>query len=368
MLGIRINGFSYLAASLFLFALTASADQPEWKIGLASVKITPEEPVRMSGYAGRTEPFQGVALDLYAKALAIEDHQGHRAVLVTSDLIGFRADFTEPTCRRISEKTGLRREQILLNSSHTHTGPTLGLDESELDFLAEQAQATIRYTRWLQDRLVEVVAKSLDGLQPAKLSWGTGVATFVMNRREFTDRGVQLGVNPRGLTDRSVPVLRIDTPDGRLLGVLFGAACHNTTLTPKDLQISGDFAGYAQAQLEKSHKGVQAMFLQGCAGDANPFPRGSEEIARIHGQTLADEVGRVLETRLVPVRGSLSIVMQQVELPLAPPPSMEQIDVMVKRGSWQGSVATEMREMLEAGQELPTKYGCRCRFGNSGRI
>jgi hypothetical protein len=173
MRGIRIIGLSHLAA--LLFALTASADHTEWKIGLASVKITPEEPVRMSGYAGRTEPFQGVALDLYAKALAIEDHQGQRAVLVTSDLIGFRADFTEPTCRRISEKTGLHREQILLNSSHTHTGPTLGLDETELDFRAEQAQATVRYTRWLQDRLVEVVAKSLDlAVETALALGGTG--------------------------------------------------------------------------------------------------------------------------------------------------------------------------------------------------
>ena len=117
-------------------------------------------------------------------------------MLVTSDLIGFPADFTEPACRRISENTGLRREQILLNSSHTHTGPTLGLEESELNFPPDQAQATIRYTRWLQDRLVEVVGKSMERLEPANLSWGTGVATFVMNRREFTDRGVQLGVNP----------------------------------------------------------------------------------------------------------------------------------------------------------------------------
>ena len=203
---------------------------------------------------------------------------------------------------------------------------------------------------------MELVAKSLAQLEPAKLLWGTGVATFVMNRREFTDRGVQLGVNPRGLVDRSVPVLRIDTPDGTLRGVLFGAACHNTTLTGKDLQISGDFAGYAQARLEKTHKGIKVLFLQGCAGDANPFPRGSEEIARIHGQTLGDEVLRVLNTKLQPVRGPLRVVMKQVDLPLAPPPSREQIDAMAKRGGWQGFVGAKMREMLEAGKSLPTKY------------
>ena len=67
-----------------------------------------------------------------------------------------------------------------------------------------------------------------------------------MNRREFTEKGVILGVNPRGPVDRSVPVLRVTNPDGKVLAVLFGAACHNTTLGPKDYRISGDFAGFAQ--------------------------------------------------------------------------------------------------------------------------
>lgn len=335
---------------------SASDNQLHWKVGLASVKITPAEPVRMSGYASRTQPSQGVALDLFAKALAIEDREGNRAVLVTSDVIGFRADFTERTCRHISAKTGLRREQILLNSSHTHTGPALSLDEQSLDFPAEQAKATVKYTRWLQDRLIDLVAESLRQLKPANLSWGTGAATFVMNRREFTDRGVRLGMNPRGLADRSVPVLRVDSPDGKLRGVLFGAACHNTTLTGNHLKISGDFAGYAQIQIERAHQDVQAMFMQGCGGDANPYPRGSEEIASLHGRSLGDEVLRVLQTNLQPIRGSLGTVQRQVKLPLAPALSREQIEALDRRGGWRQFVARKMREKLGAGEKLPSTY------------
>src|SRR5215510_1434338 len=105
----------------------AAAAEPEWKVGLAQVKITPERPVRMSGYAGRTKPFEKVAADLYVKALVLEDSKGQRGVLVTSDLLGFPAAVAEPICARIQKKTGLKREQILLNSSHTHAGPHLGL-------------------------------------------------------------------------------------------------------------------------------------------------------------------------------------------------------------------------------------------------
>src|SRR5262245_25313239 len=109
---------------LVLFSWSAShaalAADPEWKAGLAQVKITPERPVQMSGYANRTKPFERVAVDLYAKALVLEDATGQRAVLVTSDLLGFPAAVAEPICERITQKTGLARERIVLNSSHTH--------------------------------------------------------------------------------------------------------------------------------------------------------------------------------------------------------------------------------------------------------
>src|SRR5689334_13007613 len=109
-----------------LIAISGSrAAEPEWKVGLAQVKITPERPVFLAGYASRNKPFEKVESDLYAKALALEDQQGHRVVLVTSDLIGFSAAVAEPVCDRLREKTGLKREQILINSSHTHTGPML---------------------------------------------------------------------------------------------------------------------------------------------------------------------------------------------------------------------------------------------------
>jgi hypothetical protein len=152
-------------------------------------------------------------------------------------------------------------------------------------------------------------------------------------------------------------VLRIDSPDGKLRGVLFGASCHNTTLTGNDLKISGDFAGYAQVQIEQAHENAQAMFMQGCGGDANPYPRGSEEIASLHGRSLGDEVLRVLQTKLQPIRGSLRTVQREAELPLAPALSREQIEALARDGSgWRQFVARKMRDELRAGEKLPPDY------------
>src|SRR4029077_7205935 len=86
------------------------------------------------------------------------------------------------------------------------------------------AERTVDYTRHLQDQIVTLVAQAAERLQPARLAWGSGVVNFVMNRREFTPNGVIRGANPRGLPDRSVPVLRIQSMAGKPVAVLFGAA------------------------------------------------------------------------------------------------------------------------------------------------
>ncbi|HEV3262072.1 MAG TPA: neutral/alkaline non-lysosomal ceramidase N-terminal domain-containing protein [Gemmataceae bacterium] len=347
----------------------AGAGEPEWKVGLARVKITPERPVFLEGYAERNKPFDKVATDLYAKALVLEDRKGRRAVVVTSDLIGFPAAIAEPICARISKKTGLKREQILLTVSHCHTGPRLSLDVKARDGMsAADAQRTVDYTRQLQDKVVDVVVKAGARLEPARLSWGVGVAQFVMNRREFTPQGVILGANPRGLADRSAPVLRVDTPEGKLRAVLLGAAVHNTTLTGKCYEVCGDYAGFAQAYVEERYPSVQAMFILGCAGDADPWQRGTMQLAREHGATLGKEVCRVLETKLRPVRGRLEVAFGHADLPLQKPPSRPELEKQAARqGSIRAWVAKQMLAALDRGEKLPTRYRCPLAVWQFGR-
>src|SRR5437773_1769389 len=280
----------------------------------------------MAGYASRTKPFEKVEQDIYAKALALEDRQGNRGVLITTDLIGISRAVAEPVCQRIQDKTKLVRSQILLSSSHTHSAPILSLEErTEAGVAPEDARNIVAYTHSLQDKLVDVAVQALSRLEPARLSWGSGVAHLAMNRREFTPKGVILGVNPRGLADRSVPVLRVDDPDGNPCVVLFGAAVHGTTLGADNYQICGDYAGFAQDYVQKQHPKAQAMFMLGCAGDANPYPRGTMDLARKHGVTLGEEICRVLAGKLRPVTGSLKIAFDRVDLPLNASLSREEL-------------------------------------------
>jgi hypothetical protein len=347
-------------------ALTAASAAP-WKAGLAAVKITPAEPLMLAGYASRTQPARDALDDLHAKALALEDAAGSRVILITADLIGFRADFTEPVCERISAATGIPRERILLNASHTHAGPAVMMSlRSHYTITEAEAVKLITYTKRLQDQCATLATEAINRLQPARLSWGVGVVDFPMNRREFTERGVILGVNPRGPVDRSVPVLRIDSPDGKVLGVLFGAACHNTTFGARDNQVSSDFAGAAQAFVEREFSGAQAMFIQGLAGDANPYPnslndpakRSAGEIARQHGASLGREVMRVAGTALKPVNGPIRAALEKVALPLQKAPTPAELEkTSAKAGSTQKWVADQMLARLKGGETLPTTYG-----------
>ena len=335
----------------------AKADETGWRVGLACAKITPEEPIRMAGYASRDKPSEGVLADLYAKAMAIEDGEGQRAVLLTADVIGYNAPVADSICQRIMKETGLERRQILLNPSHTHTGPVIGIPGATSYSLEGEDLARVhQYAEKLTGQLAELAAAALADMKPARLSWGVGVTNIVMNRREFTERGVRLGFNPRGYVDRSVPVLRVDSPDGKLRALVFQCACHNTTLGGKHYELCGDYAGFAQQHVEKQHPGVQAMFMIGCGGSANPYPRGTVEAAQQNGASLGTEVCRVAAEKLAPVRGPLRVELDYAGLPLKPVPPREELEDMVKGPGYIAFNARQMLEALDKGESLPTEY------------
>jgi hypothetical protein len=149
-----------------------------------------------------------------------------------------------------------------------------------------------------------------------KLSVAHGYAPFAVNRRLASEKGVVIGVNNDGPVDHDVPVLKVETPDGELKAVLFGYACHNTTL---DIyEVNGDYAGFAQSEIERLNQGITAMYLAGCGADQNPYPRRTVELAMQHGKALADAVQNVLSGEFVPVRTPLKTDITTVDLEFSP--------------------------------------------------
>lgn len=308
----------------FIFVLTLlvghAAQAPlatPWRVGVASRKLTPPGPIWLAGYANRTAPSDGVAQDIFGKGLALDDGAGGRLVIVTLDLIGVPAALRTSTEKAAAEKFGLKPHEILLNASHTHSGPQVSPDRMVLERAFSQnakpadVAAVNTFEIFLRDTVVDLIGESLRTAAPARLEYSSARAGFAMNRRRPEPNGtITNNPYPAGPVDHEVPVLKVTGGDGRPRAILFGYACHNTTLSGS--KVSGDYAGHAQHFLEASYPGATALFLMGCAGDQNPYPRGTgvpgqtpDDLASQHGRALANAVATALATRLRPVRAPL---------------------------------------------------------------
>ena len=339
----------------WLVSLTCNA---AWNAGTAKIKITPEKPLVMSGYASRTTPFKTVERDLWAKALILEDETGKQVAIITTDLVGIYSDISPAIYAGITERTGIQRPDILLTWSHTHSGPRLALKHSSGSRASESdTNNSIAYTKQLQEELIHLVELATRSLQPVDLSWGSGYASFVMNRRQRTEEGIRLNPNPSGHVDRSLPCLKVTAKDDRLMAALFQVACHNTTLGSKNFALCGDYSGFAQGGVETLYPRANAMFMTGCAGNANPYPRGTMELARQHGAEVAAEVHRLLESELTPIDGAITTVLDNARLTLQPQkPTSELEDIAANGPSWLKYCAGIMLEALKRGETLPTYY------------
>jgi len=284
----------------------------EWKAGVASVKITPQRRLHMSGYAGRKEPAEGTEQDLFAKAVAIEDTGGNRVVFVTLDLIGVIEELRTTVSAHAEEEFSLPPQALLMNASHTHCGPAYGREGAK------------DYFDFLHNSLVALVGKALEQLEPATLSYSFARCSVAMNRRTPTDDGFRNHPNPDGPVDHTVPVLSVRSPEsGELRAVVFGYACHNTTMGFR--KWLGDYAGYAQEYFQADHPGVTALFMMGCGGDQNPYPRSELKYAKMHGRSLATAVEAALEVNQRTLRhqrrieGRLQFALDTVDLEFTTP-------------------------------------------------
>jgi Neutral/alkaline non-lysosomal ceramidase, N-terminal len=340
-----------LAAALAL-ATTALAD---FKAGTASKVITPTEPLWMAGYSSRTKPCDKKHHDLWVKALAIEDGAGNRCVLLTSDLCGIPRSLSEPVCAAVMKQMGLKREQILLSCSHTHCGPVVRDNLFDMyDMPADQPDKIRAYTDKLRDWMIETIVAAVKDLKPAKVSIGEGMARFAVNRREVTDKGVINGNNPTGPIDHSVPVLKVEDEKGSLKAVVFGYACHNTTM--QFIEWCGDYAGFAQIELEKKHPGALALFWIGCGGDANPLPRSKIELCEKYGKELAIAVEETIARKTAPLSNNLTARYAEVELPFDTIPGRDRWEAEAQSKTHAVKARAEnMLRVLKDGP-IPDKY------------
>jgi hypothetical protein len=359
--------FRVLAALSMAFASAIHAQ--DFKVGVGRADITPSEPVRLGGYASRTKPTSSIDQHLFAKALAIRDPAGATTIIITADTIGTPRSFNDQLAARLEQELKVDRAHFLFCCSHSHSSPVVHGGLVDMYALSpEEEKACENYTQFFLDQAFKAAQAAVNDLEPAALSFGRTEAFFVGNRRQFGPKGVQFGVNPTGVVDRDVPVLRVVREDRSTKAILFGYACHNTTPGPND-EVSGDWAGYAQENLERTFAGATALFITGCGADANPNPRGSLALSRAHGLELAGAVARALTEPMLAISGPLNVAFDRVDLPIEKTPDKAYYEAKLQeKAPATQRYARHFLDRIEHGEALATSYPAPVqilRFGNS---
>lgn len=318
--------------------------QATWQAGLATLVVTPREPIFLKGYGSRTRPSEGVQQDLRVKALALRDGTGATSVLITSDLHSWTRGMSATVADAAQKQYGIPRERILFNGSHTHSGPAITGESyfrpSE-DIDAEQQAVIRRYTAQLLADVTALVGRAMASLSPAELAFGQGLAGFGVNRRR-TNAATREWPGP---VDQDVPVLRVRGADGAVRALVFGYACHATS-APVEYMIHGDWPGYAQAAIEAALPGAVAMFVTGCGADCNPMPRSRPESPKTYGDLLGIAVGEVVGRQMRVLSGPLRAAFDHADLPFQAPPSREELEARLKKTPT-GMAARHARLMLD---------------------
>jgi neutral ceramidase len=327
-------------------------------VGIARGIITPEQPMWMAGYGYRDHRAEGKVHDLFVKAVVLGEPA---VVLVTLDLAGIDRDTTRRITDRLAERHGIARDRVAINCSHTHCGPIIGSMLATMFALPpEDIDLRSRYTRLVEDRVVDCVGQALADRKPARVSWGQGTCSVAVNRRENKEAEVPAiraaGRPLRGPFDHDVPVLAIHDEAGHVRAAVFGYACHATVLS--FYQWCGDYPGFACLEWERRHPGATACFWAGCGGDQNPLPRRTVELAEAYGARLADAVDAVLdEGALRPIVGRIETRYEELPLDLATPPDRAAWERTLADGnSFEKARARHLLALFDRDGRLDTTY------------
>ncbi len=279
--------------TVLIVSFAAGLAAAELRAGASRVDITPPVGGQMYGYGARgANVSTGVHDKLHAKAVVLSNGTTHLAI-VSLDLGSITARNTAAVRKIVRAETPV--EHVLLVASHTHSAPRF-----EPNFPSEEKP----YVRAMERKIARAIAEAYRKLEPARIGVARGRVEEGHNRRKVLKDGTvrMLWENRERATtspvDYSLTVIGVDSAQGRPIATLVNFACHPVVLGPENLEISADYPGVMTAHVERVIGG-ECLFVQGAAGDINPFwdktspAEGAFEQVRILGEALGKEAARV---------------------------------------------------------------------------
>ncbi len=300
--------------------LPIQAAEPVFRAGAATSNVTPWLGLSMNG--GMTDnPAKYVHDELHARAIVLDDGKTQLALVVV-DACMIPGDVIGKAKQRISDRTKIAPDHVLISATHTHSAPTSGK--------VFQSEADPEYTRFLALRIADAVERAVANLAPARLGYDFGQnAEHVNNRRWKKKPGTipkdpfgrstdQVQVNPppgspdliepAGPIDPEIGIVSLQSRQGEPIGVLSAYGLHYVGGVGGG-HVSADYYGVFAAKLkqklgasERTPSFVAAM-ANGTSGDINNInfrtPRPGlppyGQIDRV-AEDISSEVARVVKS------------------------------------------------------------------------
>ncbi len=261
-----------LAVTILLALCACGAEKGDLQVGFARVDVTPEDPVPVSAGDSVTTVASscGDAITVSCVALGV----GEDIFLVyTMDYLTVCDDYTEPAEKQITEVTGIPADRILMNATHTHSGPAIDSDDDTMDPYRETFNAAA--LKAAQDAIAD--------MSPAQV-YGGAVETegLIFVRHYQMDNGSFAGTNYGSFAgtiqdhayqgDTQVQVVRfVREAEGKKDVVLISNPAHTTAVSTIEPELlSGDIAASTRDYVEQEAD-VHVAYFIGAAGDQEPF-------------------------------------------------------------------------------------------------
>lgn len=272
---------------------------PALRAGFGTGSLTAFEPgMCMFGWGHPQNVAEGVATELYARALCLEEAATvRRVVYVVCDLGMISESLRRGVVARVcTPERGLSEHDLMLTATHTHAGPS-GFSTYFLYALSGPGVSP-RVHDALVDGVARAVDEALAALRPARAwaasGWVPASEPLAFNRSvEAYNRNEDAApVTPERsdeAVDRTMTVLRVDDARGEPMGLLSWFPVHGTSVHSDNRLLHGDNKGCAARACEawareRGHRGFVALFAQESAGDVSPNYRWSLARRRMIGR------------------------------------------------------------------------------------
>lgn len=271
------------------------------KVGFSRLSITPPCGILMGGHPG-TKRSQGVLDELYAQAMVVKNKQ-LIVVFIAVNVLFLDNRIVSNVRDVIARTSGICRENIFINATHTHSGPLT----VNLFGLSKETS----YVDKMQRIIVDTAYGALKNIKTARIGFGkTDAEGLAFNARFLmTDGEVQTHpmkgspdiVESEGPVDNELVVFYAVDMQGNFLGALINFACHPQVMERKNVYISADFPGYIEKKVREELKcSAVILFGNGACGNICPVNAADTEHIEV-GQTWAERMGNILADRFISV-------------------------------------------------------------------